>query len=165
MGLCKIHEFPEYHLAIEKKYKNANAIKDAVITNDPEYEKITQTFCPRCANDFEYEESLQKHLEECLIRDNNFCIINLPKERQYLELSGKDKIKMTMLHTFMVADFEPVLSPVGSFSGNQYFESEHIPCNYSLVMESDYPQLCKFQSFIGHTPDEMIAVFCETIIE
>ena len=70
----------------------------------------------------------------------------MPKERQYLELSGKDKIKMTMLHMFMVADFESV------------------PCSYLLIMELDYPQLCKFCVFIGHTPDETIADFCETIL-
>ena len=164
MGFCKIHEFPQYHLAMEKTFKNTSAIKDAVMMNDPLYENITLTFCPRCANDFECEEKLMNHMEECLVRDNNFRIINLPKERQYLELSGKDKIKMTMLHTFMVADFESVLSPVGSFSGNQYFESEHVPCSYSLVMESDYQQLCKFKAFIGHTPEETIADFCETIL-
>lgn len=165
MGFCPKHEQIKYKMAVEKRFRTPDQIKDAVTEGNEVYTSILNTFCPKCSNSFQTSGELETHLEECLVRDNNYRIVNLPKERQYLELSGRDKIKLTMLHTFMVADFESVLDPVGSYSGNQYFSSEHIPCSYSLVMESDYSNLCKFRSYIGRTAEDTIKDFCETILK
>lgn len=123
------------------------------------------TLCPKCANYFPDEQALTAHMGECLIKDRNYHIINLPKQREYLELSGKDRLKLSMLHTFMVADFESVLDPLGSIAGNQYYKNMHIPCSYSLVMELDYPQLCRFHCHIGTSSEETIQDFCQTILE
>lgn len=65
----------------------------------------------------------------------------------------------------MVANFESVLDPLGSIAGNQYYKNMHIPCSYSLEMESDYPQLCRFHCHIGTSVEEMIQNFCWTILE
>ena len=165
LGFCELHENAQFKLAINGTFDTSDEIKDAVRSGHPQYRTVFETLCPRCSNNFESVEALQAHTEECIVRDNNFRIINLPKEREYLQLKGSDRIKLSMLHSFMVADFESVLSPLGSFSGNQYFESEHVPCSYSLVMESDYPELTMFRVFTGKSADETIEDFCKTIIE
>lgn len=164
LGFCQNHEQAQYRMAITKGYKDINDIKDAVALGKPSFEDVFATLCPKCSNNFESPEKLEEHREECLIRDNNYRIINLPKERQYLQLSGKDRMKLSMLHTFMVADFESVLQPLGEREGNQLFDSEHVPCSYSLVMESDYDELCKFKVMFGKSGEETISDFCKTII-
>lgn len=164
-GFCELHEHAQFQLALNNEYKNHADIRDAVIQDDPAVKKVFATLCPKCANNFECPSALKEHMEECLVRDKNYRIINLPKKREYLQLSGRDKIKLSMLHTFMVADFESVLSPLNEENGNQLMESEHLPCAYSLLMESDYEALCKFRTFIGTGPQNTIEDFCNMILE
>lgn len=165
LGFCKLHEPVEYQMAVSNLYATHGAVKVAVKGNTANYQIIMSTLCPKCANSFPNSAALKSHMEECLIKDRNYRVINLPKQREFLELSGKDRIKLSMLHTFMVADFESVLQPLDSTIGNQYFKNTHIPCSYSLVMESDYPQLCRFRCHIGTSAEETIKDFCDTIIQ
>ena len=165
LGFCSLHEVAQYKLAMNKILPTNNAIQDAVRTDNPLFTSVFDTLCPKCSNEFASVEKLQEHMEECLVRDNNYRIINLPKTREYLQLRGSDRIKLNMLHSFMVADFESILNPMGTVSGNQFFDSEHLPCSYSLVMESDYPELTLFRVYTGKSADETIEDFCKTIIE
>lgn len=165
MGFCELHEGAKYKLAVEGICKSFTYIKDAVRVEDPKFLSVVETLCPKCSNTFPTPEKLQEHLEECLVHDNNYRIINLPKTREYLQLKGTDRLKLNMLHSFMVADFESILSPLGSITGNQFFDSEHLPCSYSLIMESDYPELTMFRVYVGRTADETIEDFCKTILE
>ena len=164
LGFCKTHESVQHKLATLGRYTDKITVDDAIAEREEYTMKILSTLCPKCSNIFPTEAELQEHKKECLVRDDNYRIINLPKRREYLELSGNDAIKLSMLHSFMVADFESVLQPMKGYKGNQCYDSEHLPCSYSLVMESDYQELCMFKNYIGKDPEDTIANFCRTIL-
>ena len=74
-------------------------------------------------------------------------------------------MKMADVHTVIVADFESILDPIQEQRGNILFESEHKPCGFTLVMESDFLPLRKHKAYFGTSPQDNMEKFCETIIE
>ena len=175
-GFCPNHELIAYSSAVA--YSNAHR-DEGILKNVPRIaskatsvmepflpaNKLPRNLCMKCGNYFDNPMMLEKHKKECLITDKNYRIINLPKERTYLELRGSDRMKMAPLHTLMAADFECILDPIQEEKGNILFESEHKPCGYTLVMESDFPELCKHEAYFGTSAQDTIAKFCRTLID
>ena len=175
-GFCPNHEVIAYLSAVEYADEHKD---EAVLANVPRMaslagpyisqninsNKLPSNLCVKCGNYFDSPMALEEHKPDCLIRDNNYRIINLPKERTYLELKGSDRMKLANLHTAMTADFECILDPIQEQRGNILFESEHKPCGFTLVMESDLPALRKHKAYFGTDAQDTIRKFCKTIIK
>ena len=175
-GFCPTHETRAYLSAVayaethknERPLANVPHMANLAESYIGEYitsNKLPTNLCVKCGNYFDNPLALEQHKVECIIKDNNYRIINLPKERTYLELKGSDRMKMANLHTAMTADFECILDPIQEQKGNILFESEHKPCGFTLVMESDFPALRKHTAYFGIDAQDTIEKFCETIIK
>ena len=91
-------------------------------------EERKQVFCcEKCMATFSCKEELDRHGHMCLIVDKNYRIIELPKERKYLEFDmKKNSNNKTKIPTFMVADFESILVPPDEEEEELYDENGEV---------------------------------------
>lgn len=151
MGCCPVHE---RDLLEAKKREKVGLIAPNV-----------SLMCRKCNTFFANKQQLLEHDKVCLIKDKNYRIISLPQVREYLEPKTSERMKQIPLHTFMVSDFESILVKEDRIANKQYFLSKHKPCSFSLLMHSDYPELCRFLVYTGKSTEDTIEKFCETILQ
>ena len=89
-GFCPNHEVIAYLSAVEYADEHKD---EAVLANVPRMaslagpyisqninsNKLPSNLCVKCGNYFDSPMALEEHKPDCLIRDNNYRIINLPK--------------------------------------------------------------------------------------
>ena len=136
-------------------------------------EERKQVFCcEKCMATFSCKEELDRHGHMCLIVDKNYRIIELPKERKYLEFDmKKNSNNKTKIPTFMVADFESILVPPDEEEeedekkkSKTKVTSNHLPCSFGIVTISQYPELEDFYVYTGKTPEDTMEKFCDYIM-
>lgn len=124
--------------------------------------------CEKCMGTFESAQELQRHHHMCLIVDKNYRVVELPTERKYLEFDERHSNNLTPLPTYMVADFESILEPVeddSSGTSKTRITANHLPCGYGINIVSVYPELRKFTTYWGTSPEDTMEKFCQDIID
>ena len=135
--------------------------------------EIEQVFCcEKCMGTFHSAEDLAKHNHMCLIVDKNYRIVELPKERKYLEYNMEKSNSMTKMPTFMVADFESILVPPEDEEDDEEdkktktkITANHLPCSFGIITVSAYPELEDFHVYTGKSPEDTMEKFCDYIVQ
>ena len=151
-----------------KEYKIANSEPCKHMKLKRKFEDIDVFCCEKCMGTFESDQELDKHHHMCLIVDKNYRVVELPDERKYLTFDMKHSNNLTPLPTYMVADFESVLEPVHDDGGEHptktRITANHLPCAYGINVVSEYPELHKFVTYWGISPEDTMKNFCQDIL-
>ena len=150
-----------------RDYKLAGSAPCKHLKLKRKFEETDVFCCVKCMGTFESEEDLQKHDHMCLIVDKNYRVVELPDERKYLEFDERRTNNLTPIPTYMVADFESVLVPVGEDPENHTksrITARHLPCAYGINVVSTYPELRVFTTYWGTSPEDTMRHFCQDII-
>lgn len=151
-----------------KGYKKASSEPCKHLKLKRKFEDIDVFCCEKCMGTFESDQELNKHHHMCLIVDKNYRVVELPDERKYLTFDMKHSNNLTPLPTYMVADFESVLEPVHDDGGEHptktRITANHLPCAYGINVVSEYPELHKFITYWGISPEDTMKNFCQDIL-
>ena len=153
-----------------KEYKIASSAPCKHLKMKRKFEEAKVFCCAKCMGTFESEEELNKHEHMCLIVDKNYRVVELPDERKYLEFDEKRSNNLTPIATYMVADFESVLEPVDECEEEENhtktrITARHLPCSYGINVVSIYPELERFVTYWGTSPEDTMKNFCQDILE
>ena len=151
-----------------KSYKLATSEPCKHMKLKRKFEDIDVFCCEKCMGTFESDQELNKHHHMCLIVDKNYRVVELPDERKYLTFDMKHSNNLTPLPTYMVADFESVLEPVHDDGGEHptktRITANHLPCAYGINVVSEYPELHRFVTYWGISPEDTMRNFCQDIL-
>lgn len=127
---------------------------------------VTHDFvCEKCLNIFQSEAELEWHKTICMITDTNYRPVILPQSEKRVEWEEQMNQYLIPLPTYLVADFESVLSPIAEQVGKKSERiHKHLCCAFAIKAVSVYEPLNKFYIYIGKNTEDTMEKFCQQII-
>lgn len=121
--------------------------------------------CEKCLNIFTSKEEYEWHQTMCMITDTNYRPVILPETEKKIEWEEPMNQYLIPLPTYLVADFESVLSPISEQVGKKSERiHKHLCCAFAIRTVSIYPDLNKFYIYVGKSTEDTMENFCQQII-